>query len=778
MQEITVTINADRTGSVSGYLGGLTKEVYRLNGPIADGVKAVLLTPDGRTLAVSDAAVGGAVEMDTDTQEVADLLRYQPVGAEAAVHIAIGSPDDLVAIVPATLRKNWLDDEATHPPVPAARYPTKAELEAWLAAADATREETVAAKNAADEAAALAGRHAADAGLAVNAAEGQAIQAAAQADRAAQNASAAANAASNAGQEATSALDHADRAMSNASAAYSSANAAKTAKEGAEAAKAGAETAKAGAIAAQGKAEQAQQGAEAVKDDLESALAAAAAMDGRVTLLESGKGVYKDPATGKVSIYTPLAQCPDGTLKVVSNIGVACKVLPVELADNARICCSDNGDYVFLFTGVSYWGGNELWIYDKNLNRKFHIKNKLGNGGFNGQNPNADISKEIDVCGDYVYVIEEHQTAILRWRLDSPDNSNYEKRVTFDKKNGIGGMFYNQASGHICIAVIEGDYPDYIYKLCVFDADLNPVLNEDGEQVVIDITDTILNYVNSHYWWLSHRHVYGRTYVFYLTNVHGHISINTALMVANADDTLSVVRESVPVEDTDNPGKALLEKDAEGNLVIDDSSLSWIPRPVTTEGREIRFNVDLEADRGYAKWAHRCSPRFQRHRFSGNMPSTGYFMSDGIDTYMILKDGRFIDIYKYPHNQWPSSKPENNYAPNLYPARTGVTDCIRGTYYNQAIPLFSVGCQPSTFSSTSAIGLIAYAPWMPKSPLTQNFCCYEHDSKMFAGAERYVPLNLNNVCGNNASPLGATWGFFGSPVWFATYDSMINGILL
>lgn len=122
METITLTLCDNRTGMASGYLGGLTKEAYRFEGrDVPDGAKVALLTPDGRTLAAATVQ-GGAAEVDTDTQEVADLLRYQPVGAEAQVHIAIGDSDNILAIIPAKMRKNWLDDSAVHPPAPLPDY--------------------------------------------------------------------------------------------------------------------------------------------------------------------------------------------------------------------------------------------------------------------------------------------------------------------------------------------------------------------------------------------------------------------------------------------------------------------------------------------------------------------------------------------------------------------------------------------------------------------------------------------------------------------------------
>ena len=122
METITLTLCDNRTGTASGYVGGLALETYQFKGrDVPDGTRVALLTPDGRTLAAATVQ-GGAAEVDTDTQEVADLLRYQPVGAEAQVHIAIGDEDSILAIVPAKMRKNWLDDSVVHPPAPLPDY--------------------------------------------------------------------------------------------------------------------------------------------------------------------------------------------------------------------------------------------------------------------------------------------------------------------------------------------------------------------------------------------------------------------------------------------------------------------------------------------------------------------------------------------------------------------------------------------------------------------------------------------------------------------------------
>ena len=136
METITLTLDEHRAGTVSGYLGGLTREIYRIAGrSIPGGARLAVLTPYGKTLAAAEIETddqGPFAEVSTDTQEVADLLRYQPVGAEAQVHIAIGDEDSILAIVPAKMRKNWLDDSAVHPPAPLPDYWTSEQTRAAI----------------------------------------------------------------------------------------------------------------------------------------------------------------------------------------------------------------------------------------------------------------------------------------------------------------------------------------------------------------------------------------------------------------------------------------------------------------------------------------------------------------------------------------------------------------------------------------------------------------------------------------------------------------------
>ena len=222
MQEIAFEIDAQRVGRASGYLGGLTIERYTFTGAtIPAGSRLAILTRAGVTIAAAEITEGNAATVDTNTQEVADLLRYQPLGACESVYIALGNTDTIIALIPAVMRKNWLDDEATHPPVPANRYPTKTELDEWLARFDERAAATETAKADAQEAASQAAQRATAAQTAKTAAEraaaaaqtaqgkAEAAQAAAQAD--AENAEAAKEAAASSATAATNSAKDATR---------------------------------------------------------------------------------------------------------------------------------------------------------------------------------------------------------------------------------------------------------------------------------------------------------------------------------------------------------------------------------------------------------------------------------------------------------------------------------------------------------------------------------------------------------------------------------------
>lgn len=310
MQEIAFEIDAQRVGRASGYLGGLTIERYTFTGAtLPAGTRLAILTRAGVTIAAAEIAEGNAAEVDTNTQEVADLLRYQPLGACESVYIALGDVDNILALIPAVMRKNWLDDEATHPPVPANRYPTKAELEAWLARFDERAAAAETAKADAQEAAAQAAQRATDAQSAQTAAE-SAASAAQTAQGKAEDAQAAAEAAQKgaeaakeaAEQSATEAAQSAQEAAQGvATLLQGKVDAAEAAKAGAETAKTAAETAKTGAEAAKAAAANsataAANSAAAAKQsatDLADAVATAESLDGRLSAIEPSALRAKD----------------------------------------------------------------------------------------------------------------------------------------------------------------------------------------------------------------------------------------------------------------------------------------------------------------------------------------------------------------------------------------------------------------------------------------------------------------------------------------------------
>lgn len=310
MQEIAFEIDAQRVGRASGYLGGLTIERYTFTGAtLPAGTRLAILTRAGVTIAAAEITEGNAATVDTNTQEVADLLRYQPLGACESVYIALGNADTIIALIPAVMRKNWLDDEATHPPVPANRYPTKAELDEWLARFDERAAAAEAAKADAQSAAAqsasraefaLAAKTASEsAATAAKTAQGKAEAAQAAAETAQKGAEAAKEAAAQSATEAAQSAQEAAEGV--ATLLQGKVDAAESAKAGAEAAKEAAETAKAGADAAKAAAASsataAANSASAAKQsatDLADAVSTAKSLDGRLSAIEPSALRAKD----------------------------------------------------------------------------------------------------------------------------------------------------------------------------------------------------------------------------------------------------------------------------------------------------------------------------------------------------------------------------------------------------------------------------------------------------------------------------------------------------
>lgn len=355
MQEIAFEIDAQRVGRASGYIGGLTVERYTFTGAtIPAGTRLAILTRAGVTIAAAEITEGNAATVDTNTQEVADLLRYQPLGACESVYIALGNADTIIALIPAVMRKNWLDDEATHPPAPVNRYPTKAELDQWLARFDERAAATETAKADAQEAASQAAQRATAAQTAKAAAEraaaaaqtaqGKAESAQAAAETAATAAGESAEVAAASEQTALSAKQSAETAQAQAQASEQAAKASEAAAKGAETAAraseqasnaseqaaASSETASAESASAANASEQAAKASE--QASAESATAAQASEQAAATsatAAEAAKTAAETAKTGAEAAQTAAAS----SATAAANSAAAAKQSETNLAD-------------------------------------------------------------------------------------------------------------------------------------------------------------------------------------------------------------------------------------------------------------------------------------------------------------------------------------------------------------------------------------------------------------------------------------------------------------
>ena len=500
MQEITFEIDAQRVGRASGYLGGLTVERYTFTGAtIPAGTRLAVLTRAGVTIAASEITEGNAAEVDTNTQEVADLLRYQPLGACESVYIALGNADTILALIPAVMRKNWLDDEATHPPVPANRYPTKAELDAWLARFDERAAAAEASKADAQAASAQAAQRATAAQTAKTAAES-----AATAAQIAQGKADAAQAAAQAAQEGAESAKEA--AASSATAAAKSAQeaaqdvtallqgkveAAEAAKAGAEAAKTAAETAKAGADAAKAAAASsataAANSAAAAKQsatDLADAVSTAESLDGRLSDIEGGLGAYKiqtrdvilesgyrpsSSDVGKIIYFNRFHRETTSTLAVLNDFGWAKRLYPAPIVlgkiyreSSACIGCFDyvrNKTYLCFATiiGTSQY----TYVYELNAdtgrsfgNSTLTFKSRLWTIARAGYGMSR-FSGMYCVHDGHVFYLIRHGNNGPYLIVCDVETGNVITSIDLDPLNQVSYancfLWYNPHSGHICV---------------------------------------------------------------------------------------------------------------------------------------------------------------------------------------------------------------------------------------------------------------------------------------------------------------------------------------
>ena len=133
-----VTINiSGRSGTASDFIGGLCSErLVFIGDNLTLPAKVALLDLDGTTLADADLQQNdtGAVyaDLSTDTQQVADRYRYQPTDTLNRATLFIGDDTNLQAVIPVTVKKNWLDDSAAHPPAPIPDYWTAEQTRAAI----------------------------------------------------------------------------------------------------------------------------------------------------------------------------------------------------------------------------------------------------------------------------------------------------------------------------------------------------------------------------------------------------------------------------------------------------------------------------------------------------------------------------------------------------------------------------------------------------------------------------------------------------------------------
>lgn len=504
----------------------------------------------------------------------------------------------------------------------------------------------------------------------------------------------------------------------------------------------------------------------------------------RIAALEQGRGVYKDPKTGKVSLYTPLPECPDGTLKVIMDLGFGTKILPVEEADSeSGLGCFDDGGHLFIFHGggdlSTAWGYKPpIYVYDKDLNR---ICRKSSDRLWFGRGENLRFVKDwsafIHIFGDRFF-FQGNDGKLYRMNLQ--DDTLPDKNAAKPADSPIA-LWHNPLTGHLCHLSRTSAG---VWHIRVYDDDLNAVTGGDGQPLVIDVSDVCVSAKLQGPTWsftcrTAVKHIYGRAYVFSATAIGG------AILQAQADDSLAILREATVQEDPDNPGKVLCEKQANGNPVRDDASLNVLKRPITTPGPEIRFNTPLEAERNYAANAWRAMPRFYLQNLDQNwnvwsgVGHNCWFLTDGLDTWYILSDGRAIRC-----DQYHIAGGGVNSLPNYTKAPLkGIQDCLTNATPTSVVPVFMAGVGGCTWGTNYGIVLFASsAQFGDENGFSQNLALSVKTNQTTArnvttdGLLPFWPrFNVNVV--NNAC-VGDRWhAFVGCPVWYINFDGFAKRTL-
>lgn len=499
----------------------------------------------------------------------------------------------------------------------------------------------------------------------------------------------------------------------------------------------------------------------------------------RIAALEQGRGIYKDPKTGKVSVYTPLPECPDGTLKVIMDLGFGTKVLPVEEADSVTdIGCFDDGEHLFLFNGTgdlsTAWGYKPpIYVYDKDLNRICRKSSaRLWFGGGEVLRFAKDWSAFIHISGDRFF-FQGNDGRIFR--MDLQDDTMPERNIPNPGDSPIA-LWHNSITGHLCHLSRTSAG---VWHIRVYDDDLNAVAGEDGQQLVIDVTDVCVSAklsgpTRDFTCQVGVKHIYGRAYVFSATSLGG------AILQAQADDSLAILREATVQEDPDNPGKVLCEKQANGTPVRDDPSLNVLKRPITTPGPEIRFNTPVAAEREYAANAWRAMPRFYRQNLDWNWNSSAvghncWMLTDGLDTWYLLSDGRAIrcDQYNIP---WAGVN-----ALPIYTASPlkGVQNCLTNTNPKAVVPLFMAGVGGATWGNNDGIAMFASsAQFGDEHGFSQNLAIKTANTTSARNMVKdgllpfWPKFNVSVV--NNAHIADSGHAFVGCPVWYVNFNGFAN----
>ncbi len=136
METVNLTLNrAMRSGRFDrAYLGGLVSEALVIKWDDGEAVPKstqVALYLDETLCAAAETDETGTATLNTDTQEIAEAFEGLPVDYALTFTLYVGDEDNILAIVPARVKKNWLDG-GSHPPAPIASYWTREQTKAAI----------------------------------------------------------------------------------------------------------------------------------------------------------------------------------------------------------------------------------------------------------------------------------------------------------------------------------------------------------------------------------------------------------------------------------------------------------------------------------------------------------------------------------------------------------------------------------------------------------------------------------------------------------------------